>query len=70
MRVSSKDASGRALPIIIGALSVSGLHSLVVNPEGARQSQHATKSSPPKGLGATSPYHFYDKLQSTASTAI
>ena len=44
---SPLDASGRAPPIIIGALGVSGLHPLVVNPEGVRQSQHATKSSPP-----------------------
>ena len=47
MRVSFTDASGRAPPIIIGAFGVSGLHPFVVNPEGARQSQHATKSSPP-----------------------
>ena len=47
MRVSSTNASGRAPPIIIGAFGVSGLHSLVVNPGGARQSQHAKKSSPP-----------------------
>ena len=47
MRVSSTNASGRAPPIIIGAFGVSGLHPLVVNPEGARQSQHETKSSPP-----------------------
>ena len=50
MRVSSTDASGRAAPIIIGAFGLSGLHPLVVNPEGARESQHATKSSlPTKG---------------------
>ena len=49
MRVSSTDASGRAPPIMVGAFGVSGLHPLVVNPEGVRQSQHATKSSPPGG---------------------
>ena len=49
MRVSSTNASGRAPPIITGAFGVSGLHP-VVNPEGARESQHATKSSlPTKG---------------------
>ena len=47
MRVSFTDTSGRAPPIIIGAFGVRELHPLVVNPEGARQSQHATKSSPP-----------------------
>ena len=50
MRVSSTDASGRAPPIIIGALGVSGSHPLGVNPEVARQGQHATKSSPPRGV--------------------
>ena len=49
MRVSSKDASGRAPPIIIGALGVSGLHPLVVNPEGARQSQQS-RVHPPEGV--------------------
>ena len=50
MRVSFTDASSRAPPIIIGAFGVSGLHPVVVNPEGARESQHATKSSlPTKG---------------------
>ena len=47
MRVSFTDASGRASPIEIGAFGVRELHPLVVNPEGAKQSQHATKSSPP-----------------------
>ena len=48
MRVYATDASCRAPPIIIGAFGVSGrMHPLVVNPEGARQSQRATKSGPP-----------------------
>ena len=53
MRVSSTNASGRAPPIIKGAFGVSELHPLVVNPEGVRQSQHATTSSPPTKGGKT-----------------
>ena len=48
---SPLDGSGRAPPIIIGALGVSRLHPFVVNPEGARESQHATKLSLPTKVG-------------------
>ena len=49
MRISFTNRSGRAPPIIKGAFGVNEVNPLVVNPEGARQSQHAKSSLPTKG---------------------